>query len=128
MPTLDQLKEFLISMGVPLPPDFVLQALLDAIAPIQACLIGAGHSASNILLINLYLLSLMVLSTADRYISSQTAPSGASQSYKYQDLINRYRSLKAMLDLLDTSGCTDDLVPAEPGPSAGLWVSKGGCC
>lgn len=128
MPSLDQLKEFLVSMGVPLPPDFVLQALLDAIAPIQACLVGAGHSAGNILLINLYLLSLMVLSTADRYISSQTAPSGASQSYKYQDLINRYRSLKAMLDLLDTSGCTDSLAPAEPGPSAGLWVSKGGCC
>lgn len=128
MPTLDQLKEFLASMGIPIPPDFVLQAWLDQVAIIQPCMDGAGYPASTQLLIYLYLLGLFAVSYGNKYISSQTAPSGASQSFRYNNLIDQYRGVKNLLNGLDTSGCTDDLVPSEPGPSAGLWVSKGGCC
>lgn len=127
-PTLDQLKEYLTSIGIPLPPDFILQAWLDTVAVIQSCLDGAGYPESTQLLIYLYLLSLFGISNGDKYISSQTAPSGASQSFRYNNMIDRYRSTLALLNGLDTSGCTDDLVPAEPGAKAGLWVSKGGCC
>lgn len=128
MPTLDQLKEFLASMGIPIPPDFVLQAWLDQVAIIQPCMDGAGYPASTQLLIYLYLLGLFAVSYGNKYISSQTAPSGASQSFRYNNLVDQYRGVKNLLNGLDTSGCTDDLVPQEPGPSAGLWVSKGGCC
>lgn len=127
-PTLPQLKEYLISLGVPLPPDFVLEAWLETVSVIQPCLDGAGYPASAKLMIYLYLLSLYGISNGDKYISSQTAPSGASQSFRYNNMIDRYRSTRALLQSLDTSGCTDSLVPAEPGASAGLWVSKGGCC
>lgn len=127
MPTLEQLKEYLTSIGVPLPPDFILQAWLDTVAVIQPCLDGAGYPGSTQLLIYLYLLGLFGLSNGDKYVSSETAPSGASRSYRYQSLIDRYRSTLALLNGLDTSGCTSELIPAEPGPRAGLWVSTGGC-
>jgi len=128
VPTLDQLKQYLTSIGVPLPPDFVLQAWLDTVETIQPCLDGAGYSDSAQLMIYLYLLSLYGISNGDKYISSQSAPSGASQSFRYNSMIDRYRSTRSLLQALDTSGCTDSLVPAEPGAAAGLWVSTGGCC
>jgi len=128
MPTLDQLKEYLTSIGVPLPPDFVLQAWLDIVAVIQPCLDGAGYPASVQMMIYLYLLSLYGIVAGDKYISSQTAPSGASQSFRYNNLQDKYRGMLNALNLLDTSGCTDSVVPAMPGPTAGLWVSTGGYC
>lgn len=128
MPTLDQLKEYLTSIGVPLPPDFILQAWLDTVAVIQPCLEGAGYSESTQLLIYLYTLSLYGIVAGDKYISSQTAPSGASQSFRYNNLLDKYRGMLNSLSMLDTSGCTNSVIPAIPGPAGGLWVSTGGCC
>jgi hypothetical protein len=128
MPTVEQLKEFMTSMGIPLPPDFILQAWLDTVAVIQPCLDGAGYPTSTQLLIYLYALSLFAVSSMDKYVSSQSAPSGASQSFRYKSLTDGYRSINSMLKALDTSGCTDSVIPAEPGASAGLWVSTGGKC
>lgn len=128
MPTLEELKAYLASIGVPLPPDFILGAWLDTVGVIQPCLDGAGYPASTQLLIYMYALGLFGYVNADRQISSQAAPSGASQSFRYGSFTDRYRSLRALLDTLDTSGCTASVVPPEPGASAGLWVSKGGCC
>ena len=128
MPTLEQIKQYLTSIGVPLPPDFILQAWLDRVAVIQPCLEGAGYPASAQLLIYLYALGLFGFVNGDKYISSQTAPSGASQSFRYKSFTDGYRSLRAMLGALDTSGCTDSVIPPEPGASAGLWVSTGGKC
>jgi len=105
-----------------------MQAWLDAIAVIQPCLDGAGYPASTQLLIYMYALGLFAVSSMDKYVSSQTAPSGASQSFRYKSLSDAYRSINAMLKTLDTSGCTSGVIPAEPGASAGLWVSTGGKC
>lgn len=127
MPTLEQVQEFLRGIGINLP-DFLVQAMLDEASSIQMCLDGAGYSPATQLMIYLYLISLMAIVTGDRYISSQTAPSGASQSFRYNNFQDKYRGMRAALDALDTSGCTDSLVPAEPGASAGLWVSTGGKC
>jgi hypothetical protein len=127
MPSLEELKEYLLSIGVPLAPDFMLQAWLDTVAVIQPCLDGAGYPASTQLLIYMYALGLFGYVNADRQISSQSAPSGASQSFRYGGFADRYRSLRALLSTLDLAGCTDSIVPPEPGASAGLWVSKGGC-
>jgi hypothetical protein len=126
--TIAQLTEYLISIGVPVPPSFIMQAWLDAIAVIQPCLDGAGYPASTQLLIYMYALGLFAVSSMDKYVSSQSAPSGASQSFRYKSLTDAYRSINAMLKTLDTSGCTSGVIPAEPGASAGLWVSTGGKC
>lgn len=127
MPTLEQLKEFLTSQGIPLPPDFVLTAWLDMVAVIQPCLDGQGYTAAQQILIYLNLLTLFGIANSDKYISSQTAPSGASQSYRYRSMGDAYSATLGQLEALDKSGCTDDLVPSY-GPKAGLWVSNGGGC
>lgn len=126
--TIEQLVEYLTSIGVNVPPSFVLQAWIDTVAAIQPCLDGAGYPESTQMLIYLYALGLFGYVNMDRMISSQTAPSGASQSFRWGSFTDRYRSLRALLDTLDTSGCTSSVIPAEPGASAGLWVSTGGKC
>lgn len=128
MPTIEQIKQYYIASGIPVPPDFIIQAFIDTVATIQPCLDGAGYPASTQLLIYLYALGLFGFTSGDRYISSQSAPSGASQSFRYKSFTDGYRSLKAMLNALDTSGCTASMIPPEPGASAGLWVSTGGKC
>ena len=127
MPSLEQVQQYLQGVGVKLP-DFIVQAMLDDAAVIQPCLDGAGYSASTQLLIYMYLLALGGIVSGDRYISSQTAPSGASQSFRYNSMVDKYRATLSALQALDKSGCTDSLIPAEPGAKAGLWVSKGGGC
>ncbi len=126
--TIEQLVEYLTSIGVPIPPTFILQAWLDTVAVIQPCLDGAGYPASTQLLIYLYALGMTGFVSGDKYISSQSAPSGASQSFRYKSFTDGYRSLRSLLNALDTSGCTDSVIPPEPGASAGLWVSTGGKC
>lgn len=128
MPTIEQIKQYYIASGIPVPPDFIIQAFIDTVATIQPCLDGAGYPASTQLLIYLYALGLFGFTSGDKYISSQSAPSGASQSFRYKSFTDGYRSLKAMLNALDTSGCTASVIPPEPGASAGLWVSTGGKC
>lgn len=128
MITNEQAGEYLASVGVNLP-DWLLSALVDQVNSIEACLVGAGYPPGVILLIQSYLLGLMGLSQGDRYISSQTAPSGASQSFRFQSVGDRYRGLLGLLRGLDRTGCANDLIPADPtGTPAhfGIWIGGKG--
>lgn len=124
--TVDQAREYLASVGITLP-DFMLTILVAQANSIDPCLIGAGYPDGTALLIKLYLLGLFGIAQGDRYVTSQTAPSGASQSYRYGTLTDRYKSTLSLLTGLDTSNCAGALVPADPTAlNAGLWVSTGG--
>ena len=125
MITVAQASEYLTSVGVDLP-DFLLAALVEQVNTVEPCLVGAGHSPGVILLIQSYLLGLIGLSQGDRYVSSQTALSGASQSFRFQSVADRYRGLYGLLRNLDRTGCTTGLIPPNPGEKvlhAGLWVA-----
>lgn len=126
MPTLGQLKQYLNSIGVPLPPDFILEAWLADVESIEACLVGAGYTNPQKLMIYTYLLGLFGIVNGDKYISSQTAPSGASQSFRYKSDRDKYNGVLAMLRRADKSGCTADLVPPF-GNGAAFFVVTGGC-
>lgn len=132
MPTLDELRIYLASIGIT-PPDFMLQAWLDAVVDMQACLDANGVPASMAKLIALYTLGLYGIATGDRYISSQTAPSGASQSFRYNTLENRWSNQMTLLRQFDKYGCADPFIPVDPnaiviGAMVGRPVRKGGCC
>lgn len=127
MPTLEQLKEFLTSMGVPLPPDFVLEALLEVDPGVQECLAAHGLSPAKILLVNLYVLGLQAIPGSTKFISSQSAPSGASQSFRYTSEADAFKNVRALLRNIDKWGCTDGLIPSV-GNQAALFVSKGCGC
>ncbi|MEL5245466.1 hypothetical protein PTR67_10385 [Serratia nevei] len=123
----EKAKEYLESQGITLP-DFVLDALVEQVNSIQGCL-DANYPASTALLIQLYLLGLMGLGQGDKYISSQTAPSGASRSFRYQSFSDRWKGALNLLRGLDKKGCATGLIPPDPTNKAfaGVWIGKGGC-
>lgn len=124
--TLAQAKEYLASLGITLP-DAVLQLLVNSANSANECL-DESYSNDTAALIRLYLIGLLGIANGDRFISSQTAPSGASQSFRYRDFADRWRATLGLLRALDTKGCTDGVVPPDPTQKAfaGLWVAKGG--
>ncbi|MET6337828.1 DUF7370 family protein [Serratia marcescens] len=127
MVTKEKAKEYLESQGITLP-DFVLDALVEQVNSIQDCL-DANYPASTALLIQLYLLGLMGLGQGDKYISSQTAPSGASRSFRYQSFSDRWKGALNLLRGLDKKGCATGLIPPDQTNKAfaGVWIGKGGC-
>lgn len=127
MMTEAQAKEYLTSQGIELP-DFIVAALIEQVNSIQECL-DANYPPGTALLIQLYLLGLMALAQGDKYISSQSAPSGASRSFRYQSFADRWAGTRSLLMGLDKEGCALGLIPADPTNKAyaGLWIAKGGC-
>lgn len=125
MITDEQAKQYLASVGIVLP-DFMLTLLVQRTALIQACL-DEHYDEATATLILLYLIGLFGVVQGDRYVTSQSAPSGASQSYRYGTLTERYRAASSLLGSLDPYGCTGPLVPPEPGMSVGMWLGRGGC-
>lgn len=127
MITTAQAKEYLESVGITLP-DFILAALVEQANSIEECL-NANYSPATALLIQMYLLGLMGLGQGDRYISSQSAPSGASRSFRYQSFADRWKGSMALLRGLDKNGCATALIPPDPTQQAfaGLWIAKGNC-
>jgi len=127
MITTAQAKEYLESVGISLP-EFILGALVEQANSIEECL-SANYTPATALLIQMYLLGLMALGQGDRYISSQSAPSGASRSFRYQSFADRWKGSLGLLRGLDKKGCATGLIPPDPTQQAfaGLWVAKGGC-
>ncbi|MFY0856001.1 hypothetical protein ACA365_13465 [Enterobacter roggenkampii] len=128
MITTEQAKEYLKSVGITLP-DFILEALVEQANSIQECL-DAHYSPATALLIQSYLLGMMALGQGDKYVSSNTAPSGASESFRYQSFSDRWKGSLNLLRGLDKYGCATALIPADPTAApafAGIWIGKGGC-
>ncbi len=130
MITSEQAKQYLQSQGIDAgtTPDFIIDGWVELANSVNECL-DANYSANTALLIQCYLISLMAYAQADRMLSSQTAPSGASRSFKYKDFANRWKGQLSLLRGLDKSGCTAELIPSDPTQNsfAGIWLGKGGC-
>lgn len=62
---------------------------------------------------------LLGASTAGRYVTSHSAPSGASQSFGYGS--KPWYSLYTQMKMLDKAGCTGDLVE-DPTASSKPWM------
>lgn len=126
--TEQQAKAYLDTVGVNLP-DFILSALVEQVNSVQECL-AAHYSPAVQLLIQSYLLGLMGLGQGDMYITSQTAPSGASRSFRYMAFADRWRGLLSLLRGLDKYGCTAELIPTDPTVSAraAIFSVRGNSC
>lgn len=128
MLTVEQAKEYLDTVGI-IMPEFILAALVEQANSIQECLDANGYTPAQALLLQTYLLGLLALGQGDKYISSQTAPNGASRSFRYQSFGDRWKSGLALLRGLDKHGCATALIPPNPTQTSfgGLWVAQGGC-
>lgn len=125
MLTLEQAREYLASLGIALP-DFMLQLLVDRANTIQPCL-DLHYDATTSTLILLYLIGMFGVVQGDRYVTSHSAPSGASESFRFGTLTERYKAGLNLLNSLDPFGCAGGLIPALPGANAGMWLGRGGC-
>lgn len=124
MITLTDLQEYLAELGLTLPA-FMLQCLLDKAESTRACMIGAGYSECDQDLAVTYLAAMLSISSGARRIKSQGAPSGASRSFDYAQ--DQLRQLRQNLAILDPSGCTTALQPADPTGRAALWIGRPPC-
>lgn len=127
MLTTDQAKEYLASVGITLP-DFLVDLLVGQANSINDCLVE-HYDTATATLIQLYLVGLLALAQGDKYISSQTGPSGASRSFRYQSFADRWKGTLNLLRGLDKYGCASELIPADPTQTAhgGLWIASAGC-
>ena len=127
MITIEQAQQYLSSVGITVP-EFMLEALLEQAEDIEECL-ELHYSPATATLIQCYLLALFALGQGDKYISSQTAPSGASRSFRYQSFADRWRAGLALLRGLDKHGCAEHLIPEDPtgAASGAMWISGGRC-
>lgn len=125
MVTLEQIKQFLdTSYGVTIP-DFILQAAIDTVTAVQPCLDGAGYTASQMLMIQLYACAIIASAADPRKIKSQGAPNGASRSFEYGK--KGIDAMRVKLRELDTSGCTTDIVGKSATNNSFFMVIGGGC-
>lgn len=124
MITTAQAQEYLASVGITIP-SFMLDALIEQANSIEECL-TAHYTPGVATLIQAYLLALFALGQGDKFISSQTAPSGASRSFRYANFADRWRASVSLLNNLDKHGCASHLVPDDPTKTAsgGMWISK----
>lgn len=122
--TAAQVKQQLSALGYTTVPDFMIDTYLCKLAKIEMCLEGAGYDDCDLVLIQVYAVTLMALTAYTQRIKSQGAPSGASRSFEYGD--DSITWLRDSLARLDTRGCTGEL-PISAGNSVGFFAVVGGC-
>lgn len=119
--------EYLESLGLN-PPHAVVLGWLDLVEPLESCFTSAGYSESTQELIVTYLIGLYGLAGGNQYLASQSAPSGASRSFRHLAIGDAWKATLGMLRMLDKAGCTADLIPPAPNKKgAALFVARGGC-
>lgn len=116
--TKENIVEQLESLGYESVPSFMIDAYLCKIEGIQSCLDAAGYDECDKTLINVYAVTLMVLTAFSQRIKSQTASSGASRSFDYSGNVS---ALWDTLRRMDVNGCTDSL-PIDVGENVGFFM------
>lgn len=126
MVTTEQARDYLDSQGIELP-DIILDLMVEQANSVNECL-DANYPASTATLIQLYLIGLLGLTQANKYVSSHTGPNGASQSYRYVDFNKKWKAARTLLYSVDKHHCTAELIPADPETTAhaGIWIGKSG--
>lgn len=124
---LKQAKSIISELGISMP-DFMIEALLAQMTEKEACL-KANYSDATILLIYSYVLALLGIVQASRYISGQSLPGGLSRSFKNNETSVTFGSTLKLLNMLDTANCMGDLIPENPFKTkkARMITVSGGC-
>jgi len=120
--TAAQVKQQLSALGYSIP-DFMIDAYLCKLDGIRQCLEASGYDDCDLMLIQVYAVTLMAITAFSQRIKSRSAPSGASRSFDYSGDI---KTMRNALAALDSAGCTAGL-PIDVGTSVGFFDVVGGC-
>lgn len=119
MITSTQAQQYLdqaLGVGV---PSFLVDVAVAKVATAEQAMIDAGYGVPDQTLIQIYAVAI-IAGTAARQITSQTAPSGASRSFKNPD--GALTALRRELAALDTAGTVTALVGPDPATATMLMV------
>lgn len=119
-PTPEELVAAMAARGITITTTDA-SGILCLVADIQACLDQnyPGDTCRQDAIL-LWASILIAANTAGRYVTSQHAPSGASQSFAYGS--KPWYALYNQMLKLDTAGCTGDLVE-DPSDSSKPWLA-----
>lgn len=128
--TLEEVQEYLEAQQIVIP-ESMLRRMIARIAKFEQCFADNGYDENDIYFIYMYLLTMLNLFGADGRIRSQGAPNGASRSFEFAKLGERWKALRDLLLQLDPAGCVAGLIPPDPDKKVhcALFVSPGpeGC-
>jgi hypothetical protein len=126
--TFEDAQEYLSGQNIELP-DMILRAIVAKVNKLDACFMtDPAYSDEDIILLSAYLVALLSVMSADARIRSQTAPSGAAQSFQLSDISERYKSYTGLINTMDPKGCTAGIIPPNPaGGNCALFISPGAC-
>lgn len=126
MVTIEEIKEYLSGQMIEIP-DGMLRRLMAKIDKFSECFEKNGYDENDIYFIYLYLIAMLGLFGADGRIRSQGAPNGASRSFQFGTLGERWKALRSMLLTVDPAGCISSLIPPDPDKkvNCALFVSPG---
>lgn len=124
--TIEEIEEYLETQQIVLPRS-MLERLAARIAKYEECFTLNKYDENDVYFIYMYLLTMFSLFGADGRIRSQGAPNGASRSFEFGKLGERWKALSSMLAQLDPAGCIAGLIPPDPDKKAhcALFVSPG---
>lgn len=113
--TAEQLNTFLAGQGVTLDP-LVVDAIIELAnnPDLVECMNANGYTSAAQILLALHLAYLIALGSFSRFITSQTAPNGASRSFSSPVLADMWRGTLSALRVFDPAGCMDDFIPEDP--------------
>ena len=128
--TVEEIQAELGQSGIKIS-DTMLRLLIARIDTYQECFDRNGYDELSVFMIYVYLSSMVGLFGVDGRIRSQTAPSGASQTFDLATLGQRWKALSDLLRMYDPEGCVSPLIPPDPDKKSNvaLWISPGpqGC-
>lgn len=127
---MEEVLEFLEAQQIELPESLV-KRLVARVNSKSECFEKHGYSEDDIYFITIYMVALLGLVSYDGRIRSQAA-NGASRSFAFGTLGERWKSLTGLLNGVDPNGCVNDLIPPNPDKKAycAIFVSPGvpGAC
>jgi hypothetical protein len=110
--TLAEAKQYLdMALSVAMP-DFVVRAAIDKTVPFVPALAEAGYSAPDQQMIQCMAVALIAVGGNPRRLTSQSAPSGASRSFKLNGI--DLQALRRALIALDPAGVMAEVVGPDP--------------
>lgn len=126
MVTEEEIKEYLDTQMIAIPSG-MLKRLIARIDKFKDCFDKNGYDENDIYFIYIYLVAMLGLFGADGRIRSQGAPNGASRSFQFGTLGERWKALNGLLVGVDPAGCVSSLIPKDPDQKAhcALFVSPG---
>lgn len=114
--TADQLNEYLAGQGIDALPSFVTAAIVELAndSNLAECFAANGYTDAAQTMLGLYLAYLLAMANYPRYITSQSAPNGASRSFSTPQMADMWAGTLSALRLFDPAGCMTDVLPADP--------------